>query len=70
MGLAEFSAEITQHALERLKTEANDDPGANNKVAGLFNNLSIRLSALGQREAALSAAQEAADLYRELTRDR
>ncbi len=31
-----------------------------------LNNLAIRLSEVGQREAALAPAQEAADLYREL----
>ena len=36
----------------------------------LFRSLAIRLSELGHREEALTVAQEAADLYRELARAR
>ena len=40
------------------------------EAARVANNLATRLSALGRREAALQAAEEAADLYRELARAR
>ena len=70
LGLAEFAAEMTKYALERLKANSDDDIGSISEVARLSGNLSVRHSELGQREAALSAAQEAVELYRKLSRER
>lgn len=70
VGLADLAAEMTRYALNRLKETASDDGNSIVEIARLTNNLAIMLSELGQREEALEAAQEAMDLYRELTRQR
>ncbi len=64
LALREFSCAVTQAA---LKDADNLDAA---ERAGLFNNLANRLSELGRREEALDAAQEAAERYRELARQR
>jgi tetratricopeptide (TPR) repeat protein len=66
--LREPAAELT----ERLATvflreaERTDEPIELIKAATLFNNLSVRLSDLGRREEALTAAEEAVRHYRAL----
>jgi len=68
LGLSELASEMTQYALELVKT--NTDDGSISEIARLCNNLSGCLSNLGQREAALAAAQEAVARYRALSRQR
>ena len=66
--LREPAAELTQKAATyfRNKAQASDDPVAFIYSAGLLNNLANRLSALGRREEALNAAEEAVGHYRAL----
>ena len=58
--LRELIAKVWKAKL--LVLPADDKAGR----AGLLNNLSVALSALGRREEALQAAQEAVDVYRKL----
>ena len=61
---AEQSARLAN--LWSVIAQSTSDEDALNRAAGWQNNLANRLSDLGQREAALAAAQEAVDLYRAL----
>ncbi|WP_327000433.1 tetratricopeptide repeat protein [Dactylosporangium sp. NBC_01737] len=61
VGFAAISTRVTAH---RLTT--TDDP---QQQAGLYFNLSLRLAGAGDLDAALTAAQRSADLYRSLPRD-
>ena len=62
VALRELAALVTQAAGERLPDDLNAAP----ERARLANNAAVRLGALGQREAALAAAQQAVDLRRTL----
>ena len=53
--LREIAADLTRSSLRHIRDES--------ERARALNNLSVRLSALGQREEALAAAQEAVALY-------
>jgi tetratricopeptide (TPR) repeat protein len=66
--LREPAAELTQRLAVSLMQEAerSDDPGALATAAALLTNLANRLSDLGRREEALSAAEEAVRHYRAL----
>ncbi len=66
--LREQAAELTQQLVAHFvsTTQENDDPLAVIYSAILFNNLSVRLSDLGRREEALTAAEEAVGHYRAL----
>ena len=59
---AGFAVRVLEHLLSR-----DPDP---ERRAGLQHNLAVMLSALGRREDALAAAQEATDLYRRLSAER
>ncbi len=65
--LLKHAARVTERITDRLR-EAVERGDAHRLpvLAAALNNLGVRLSAVGQREAALAPAQEAADLYREL----
>jgi hypothetical protein len=56
------SQQVTQ---DRADTTGGE-PDAANRLAGSLNNLSVRLAALGRREEALAASQEAVTIRREL----
>ena len=65
--LAEWAAELTQRLVDEYRRYATPDPDAFlPDLAGSLNNLSNRLGELGQREDALAAIEEAAQVYREL----
>ena len=70
LALRERAAEITARIVAGLAARAAADPDLQSVHAGWTNNLAVRLSELGDREAALSAAREAADLYRALAAQR
>jgi tetratricopeptide (TPR) repeat protein len=67
--LREPAAELTGRLATLLRDEAQRtrEPAAWDRAAGQLNNLSVRLSDLGQREAALAAIEEAVTIRRELT---
>ena len=66
--LREPAAELTERlaTVFRQEAERTDEPIGWIKAATFFNNLAVRLSALGRREEALAAAEEAVRLYRAL----
>ena len=72
--LPQTSLALATHAVRILGTIAQSlaeeiDQGRTERIPSLataYNNLATRLSEVGQREAALAPAKEAADLYREL----
>jgi tetratricopeptide (TPR) repeat protein len=66
LALRERAAEITARIVELLAPRAEIDPELIPIRAGWLNTLALRLSDLGQREAALAAAQEAVELRRAL----
>ena len=70
--LREKAVEIDSLLLERLqgKVDAGSSEALQSEVARLLNNLSVRMSALGRREEALSKAEEAVRLYEQLARAR
>ena len=70
LALREQAAEITGRIVTGLASLAASDSDLQPLHAGSANNLGVRLSALGDREAALSAAREAVDLYRALAAQR
>jgi tetratricopeptide (TPR) repeat protein len=67
LALLVHSTKITATVVEilRAKVEAGESHRLPD-LASALNNLATRLSNVGQREAALAAAKEAADIYREL----
>ena len=65
LSMGELAAEIQSKVVELSDAEAADEPDRNWRAVSLHN-LANRLSDLGRREAALAAAEEAAQLYREL----
>jgi hypothetical protein len=69
--LVEAAADWTQRIAASLlqEAEANNDPDARSKAAGWSINLANRLSALGQQERALAAADEGCRLSRALAQD-
>jgi tetratricopeptide (TPR) repeat protein len=67
--LREPAAELTQQLVTHVREIAErtkEQVDWNAVAGGLLNDLAIRLSALGQREEALTAAQEAVRIYRNL----
>ncbi|MEA3274615.1 MAG: hypothetical protein U9Q81_04820, partial [Pseudomonadota bacterium] len=70
VALRELAADVTVSAYEALKDAEAEIASAKEKLSRLANDLACRLSALGRREAALAAAQDAAELYRELAAQR
>ena len=72
MILREPAAELTQKLAShfRNKAQGSDDPVALIYSAALLNNLAVRLSDLGRREEALTAAEEAVGHYRALAEAR
>jgi tetratricopeptide (TPR) repeat protein len=64
VALRERAAEITGRIVELLRPMAARDPGLSATLARWISDLGVRLSDLGQREAALAAAREAVELYR------
>ncbi|QLH41022.1 MAG: tetratricopeptide repeat protein [Defluviicoccus sp.] len=64
--LRERAAAATAALAVRLAGSESDDEELKATRALLLNNASVRLSALGRREEALSAAEEAVSVYREL----
>jgi hypothetical protein len=65
--LREPAAELTGRlaALLRQEAQRTNGPVEWDRAAGQLNNLSVRLSDLGRREAALAAIEEAVAIYRE-----
>jgi tetratricopeptide (TPR) repeat protein len=61
---AELTRRLAAHFVDKVQT--GDDPSAPIYASVLLNNLANRLSALGRREEALKAAEEAVRLYRAL----
>ena len=70
LALRERAAEITARIVTGLAARGATEPHLRPVHAGWTNNLANRLRELGNREAALSAAREAADLYRALATQR
>ncbi|MBI1200300.1 MAG: tetratricopeptide repeat protein [Phenylobacterium sp.] len=66
LALRELAAAIEARIASILRSRADGHVDFQSTLAGSLNNLANRLSALGQREAALEAAQEAVELYRTL----
>ena len=66
--LREPAAKLTERlaVLFRQAAERLDEPDAWSRAGGLLNNLSLRLSDLGRREAALAAIEEAVAIHRDL----
>jgi hypothetical protein len=66
--LREPAAELTQRLATSFQQEAErtNEPLAWDRTAALLSNLAVRLSHLGRREEALTAAEEAVRLYRAL----
>jgi hypothetical protein len=65
--LAALAATLTSQQVTQYRADAlGGEPDAANRLAGSLSNLSARLGALGRREEALAASQEAAGVYREL----
>ena len=65
--LMDFSALLTKRAVEVYPLKVEDLIEAKKFRGVLINNLAKRLSDLGRREEALDAAQEAVEIYRELS---
>jgi tetratricopeptide (TPR) repeat protein len=70
LALRERAVEITQRIVTALAHRAADDPDLIPAMAQWSSNLGVRLSELGEREAALAAAQEAVELCRALAAQR
>jgi tetratricopeptide (TPR) repeat protein len=70
LALRERAAEITGRIVGELAERAAVDPDLRPLHAGWTSNLAVRLSELGEREAALAAAREAVELYRALAAQR
>jgi tetratricopeptide (TPR) repeat protein len=70
LALRDRSAEITGRIVAGLAVRVTADPDLLPLLAAAQNNLGVRLSELGEREAALAAAREAAELYRALAAQR
>lgn len=70
--LREQAASLFQRIVDLLRsiTIASQEESPRSLLAAALNNLAARLSELGQRETAVTAAQEAVDLNRELAADR
>jgi Tetratricopeptide repeat len=69
--LAALAATLTSQQVTQDRADARGgEPDAASRLAGSLNNLSNRLGALGRREEALAAIQEAVGVYRELAADR
>jgi tetratricopeptide (TPR) repeat protein len=73
MALRELAVELTQSVADRLRSvviggDAAD--GARSALSASLSNLGVRLGALGRREEALAASQEAVDIYRRLAQTR
>ena len=68
--LSDAAARVTEARLRHLKENPPVDPGPawQAELAGVANNLSVRLSEAGRRSEALAPAQEAVELYRALAR--
>ncbi len=70
LALRELAATLQTRTAEAIAIRAKDDLESRPVLAVELNNLAVRLAALGRREAALAAAEEAASLYRELAAQR
>ncbi len=70
LALRERAAETTQRIVTALAQRATNDPDLVPSLAQWASNLGVRLSDLGEREAALAAAREAVALYRDLAAQR
>jgi tetratricopeptide (TPR) repeat protein len=70
LALRERATEISRRIAAGLADLAAAEPDVKPLHAGWTSNLAVRLSDLGEREAALAAAREAADLYRTLEAQR
>ena len=69
--LAALAATLTSQQVTQYRAAATDgQPDAASRLAGSLNNLANRLANLGQAEDALTAAQEAVGIYRELAEAR
>jgi tetratricopeptide (TPR) repeat protein len=64
--LAQLATDLNAKCLALLSATENLPEPLQAERARLFNNHSVRLSDIGQREAALEAAREASDIYRQL----
>ncbi|MGW7210019.1 tetratricopeptide repeat protein [Streptomyces sp. NPDC054837] len=64
--LAPWAAHLAQRITALRRERAAEDPNQLPSLASSLNNLSVRLGGLGQREEALEAITEAADIYRQL----
>ena len=69
VSLREVAEWATRRLLEATADTEPDEEAAQER-ARLLNNLGSKLSALGRREQALEATQEAVDIYRQLAKDR
>src|SRR5437879_3658660 len=70
VALREVGAVVTAQILDKARQEAQPGDDAHPEVARFAGNLANQLSALGQREPALAASEEAVAHYRELARTR
>jgi tetratricopeptide (TPR) repeat protein len=68
--LRERALEVDTTLAAALRKQADKDEAARWELVRVLNNLSVRLSALGRREEALRAAEEAVRLYRQLAAQR
>ena len=66
LALRERAAAITARIVAAIRAGDESDPARLPGLAGWLNNLSVRLSALGRREAALTAIEEAVAIRRDL----
>ncbi|MBV8577284.1 MAG: tetratricopeptide repeat protein [Acetobacteraceae bacterium] len=70
LALRELAAQAQERLAGTLSEQVGAEPESLFLRAGALNNLAVRLAALGRREPALAAAEEAAALYRELAAHR
>src|SRR3989441_521190 len=70
VALRELGAVVTAQILDEARQEAQPGDDAHAEVGRFAGNLANQLSALGKREAALAASEEAVAHYRELARTR
>ena len=70
LGLAELATVVTQTVFDHLAGNPDESAAYRAERARVANNLANRLSALGRREAALTAAEEAVELRRRLAQER
>ncbi len=64
--LRPLAAAITELAVDGLRTRAEDDPAVTVELSRMLSNLGVRLAEAGRRDEALTAAQEAVAIRRDL----